>query len=153
MNGAASISQWPTPGELMPHDPPLVLIDRVLDWDGVVGRCEVQVRDDFPLVENGEIPGHFCIELMAQGIACFAGLQARLRGENDRVPVGLVLGGREINFYRAAIPVGAYLMIEIKHVFGDEKLGNFHTKVMMDGDVIADGTINVYSSHDYAELP
>ena len=67
----------------------MLLLDRVLSYDGECVICETVLGTDSPFVEQGHVPAVVGIEYMAQTIAAGAGLSAREKGERaarDGVP-------------------------------------------------------------------
>ena len=68
---------YPPIVELVPHRPPMLLLDRVLSYDGECVVCETVLEHDSPFVEQGHVPALVGIEYMAQTIAAGAGLSAR----------------------------------------------------------------------------
>ncbi len=144
---------FPSPAELLPQEPPMVLIDEVSTWRAATVVCRSRVRSGQPYVVSGRASALVCIEYMAQAAGCNAGLAARERG--DRIAVGLLLGTRELELATAKLSVGDELEIEARHVFGDEKLGSFECKVTRDGEVIARAILNVFAAdrERMAELP
>src|SRR2546428_8966610 len=105
---------------LLPHAPPMVLLDEVLEHEGDCMACSVTVREGAPFVRDGRVATVVALEYMAQCIAAFAGLDALASGDGPRI--GFLIGCRELQLLRDAIPVGTTLAIEVKRVWGDALL-------------------------------
>ena len=60
--------------ELLPHDPPMVLIDRVVSYQNDFVHCQVTIHQDSPFCKNGSVPSYIGIEYMAQAAAAWNGL-------------------------------------------------------------------------------
>ena len=58
----------------------MLLLDRVLSYDGECVVCETVLGPDSPFAEQGHVPALVGIEYMAQTIAAGAGLSAREKG-------------------------------------------------------------------------
>jgi len=144
---AAPSSPWPPIAELVPHRPPMLLLDRVVAHDAESVICEVRIAARSPFVEDGRIPAVVGIEYMAQCVAAFAGLAARAEGRPPRI--GFLLGCRELRLCTDAFAVGDTLTVEARRTWGDSALGHFICRVERDGETLVSGTLNVYQG----ELP
>ncbi|HEX3694693.1 MAG TPA: hypothetical protein VH374_04820 [Polyangia bacterium] len=133
---------FPPIRDLVPHKPPMLLLDRVVAHDADSVTCEVVIAADSPFVENGRVPAVIGIEYMAQCVATFAGLSAHAGGKPPRI--GFLLGCRELTLAVDAFLVGDALLVEARRAWGDSDLGNFVCRVQRGGETVASGTLNVY---------
>ena len=131
--------------ELLPHDPPMVLLDRVLSYTESELVAEVNIRPDSILCEADGVPGWVGIEYMAQAVAAHAGYQGRLAGEPPRI--GYLLGTRSYKSSLSVFPVGKTLTVTIESLFVEMALGAFACRIELDGPV-ATAKINVYQPTD-----
>jgi len=131
--------------ELLPHDPPMVLLDRILSIDESSLVAEVTIRPDSVLCDESGVPGWVGIEYMAQAVAAHAGARARLRG--DPPSVGYLLGTRSYKCSVAVFPIGMTLTVHIRSLFVEMNLGAFECR-LESGDELANATINVYQPAD-----
>jgi predicted hotdog family 3-hydroxylacyl-ACP dehydratase len=131
--------------ELLPHDPPMVLLDRAVAYTDSTLVAEVDVRPDSILCGADGVPGWVGIEYMAQAVAAHAGYQGRLAGEPPRI--GYLLGTRSYQSSLAVFPLGATLAVHIESLFVEMSLGAFACRIELDGPV-ATATINVYQPTD-----
>ena len=84
---------WPV-AELVPHAGNMVLLDEVLSCDTEAIEVRLLVRPNGLLSDSdGSLPAWTGIELMAQAIAAFAGIQAKRAGLP--VELGFLLGTRK----------------------------------------------------------
>lgn len=131
---------------LVPHAPPMLLIDRVHAHSDDVTVCVVEVKADslFTVTRDGrqEVPAVVGIEYMAQTVAAYAGLSASKEGKPPRI--GFLIGCRELKLDIDAFSVGDVLLVEARHVWGQSDLGSFACKILRDGAVLASGTLTVY---------
>ena len=134
--------------ELVPHRPPMLLIDRVCAHGDDVTVSTVAIRAESPFVAAGPdgrlgVPAVVGIEYMAQTVAAYAGLSAR---KEKRAPrIGFLLGCRELSLDTDAFAVGEVLTIEVRRVFGENDLGSFSCQVTgADGRTLASGSLTVY---------
>ena len=128
--------------DVVPHRPPMRLIDEVVDWDDKCAECLVVLRDDSPFVEAGRASPTLAVEYMALCVAAFAGLRARAR--DQAVRVGYLVGAREVVLGREPFRVGDVLRVRARHAWGDEILGSFQCSVERGDEVVAHGTLSVY---------
>jgi predicted hotdog family 3-hydroxylacyl-ACP dehydratase len=100
------------------------------------------------------IGGWIGIELMAQAVAAWAGVQGRAQGEPPRI--GLLLGCRKYRSTRARFEAGETLRIEIAREFqADNGLGQFACVLHLAGDAsdpapLAQAQLTVFGPPDPA---
>ena len=128
--------------EVVPHRPPMLLLDEITSWDGQRVECRLVPRDDSPFVEAGRAPATLAIEYMAQCIAVYVGLMAHARGEPVRI--GYLAGARDVTLDAHEFRVGEVLYVEASHIWGDDALGSFACAVRREGAVVAKGTLSAY---------
>ncbi|HSZ80825.1 MAG TPA: 3-hydroxylacyl-ACP dehydratase [Polyangia bacterium] len=136
------MTTFPPIETLVPHKPPMLLLDRVLSYSTDFVSCEVVIRVDSPFVRDGVVPAIVGLEYMAQGVATFAGLSAREKGEAPRI--GFLLGSRDVRVDVDGFPVGDRLVVEARRTWGEHDLGSFVCKVRRGGDVLVHGSLTVY---------
>jgi predicted hotdog family 3-hydroxylacyl-ACP dehydratase len=103
-----------SPRECLPHQEPMILIDRVVALGEDYLESEVVVRADTLFVRGGAVPAWVGVEYMAQTCAVFAGFEARGLGEPVRV--GFLLGSRDYRATVAAFEVGSVLRVRVARV-------------------------------------
>ncbi len=127
---------------LLPHRPPMILLDELLAYDETAATAAVVIREDSLFVERGGVPAHIGLEYMAQACAAHAGALAGERGEP--VKVGFLLGTRQ---YRADVPcfrVGERLVVSVTAIYRDEQMGAFDCRIAIDGRPVATAQLTVY---------
>jgi predicted hotdog family 3-hydroxylacyl-ACP dehydratase len=136
----------PPVGELVPHRPPMLLIDRVIAHGDNLTVCEVEVKPDslFTVERDGrrEVPAIVGIEYMAQTVATFAGLSARKERRAPRI--GFLIGCRELRLDTDAFAPGDVLTVEARRLFGENDLGSFACTISREGRTLVTGTLTVY---------
>jgi predicted hotdog family 3-hydroxylacyl-ACP dehydratase len=111
-----TMTTYPPIVELVPHRPPMLLLDRVLAYDGECVICETVLRPDSPFAEQGHVPAVVGIEYMA----------------------------RSLTMAVDSFDVGDRLTIEARRTWGANELGNFACKVQRGEDVLVEGALTVY---------
>lgn len=136
------MSEFPPVSELVPHRPPMLLLDAVTGWDGVQLECAVVVRADWLLVQQGRMPAAGLLEVMAQAVAAECGLRGHARGEPVRV--GMLTGCRSLQLHAPTVPVGTALRVRARQVVDLGAAAEFLCHVMtLDGRVLAEGALQV----------
>ena len=102
----------PTPSELLPHPPPMMLISGVLDAQDKSVRTFVQIGPAHALFldEKGCASPSLLLELMAQTVGCWAGLAERREGQKPRI--GFLLGTRRFDCRPEPLPAGMVIVLE-----------------------------------------
>jgi predicted hotdog family 3-hydroxylacyl-ACP dehydratase len=137
------MTEFPPIGELIPHGPPMLLLDRIVAFTPEESvTCEVRIREDATFVEDGGVPAVVGIEYMAQSVAAFAGLTARADGKGVRI--GLLLGCRELTLATDSFAIGDTLTVSVRRTWGESDLGSFFCKVQRGDETLATGTLTVY---------
>lgn len=100
----ATIADLPPLDALLPHRPPMRLVEGVTGFveDGV--RCRVVVRPDCPLARDGSAPGLTLVEMAAQAAAVHGALSSA-DGEGPVEP-GAIVGLPEVELRCASFPAG-----------------------------------------------
>ena len=137
------MTTYPPIVELVPHRPPMLLLDRVLSYDGDCVVCETVLGPDSPFAEQGEVPAVVGIEYMAQTIAAGAGLSARDKGDQAG-RMGFLLGCRNLSIAVDSFQVGDRLTIEARRTWGENQIGSFACKVQRGSEVLVEGALTVY---------
>ena len=137
------MTEYPPIVELVPHRPPMLLLDRVLSYDGERVVCETVLGPDSPFAEQGEVPAVVGIEYMAQTIAAGAGLSARDKGDQAG-RMGFLLGCRNLSITVDSFQVGDRLTIEARRTWGENQIGSFACKVQRGDEVLVEGALTVF---------
>jgi predicted hotdog family 3-hydroxylacyl-ACP dehydratase len=132
---------------LVPHRPPMLLIDRLLEDDAEQVKAEAVIRPGQLFLMSEGLPAWVGIELMAQTVASFAGLRALEKREPVRL--GFLLGTRRYECSRPFFPTGARLEIEARQeLVGDNGLAVFSCKILLENEVVATAQLNAFQPPD-----
>lgn len=133
--------------ELVPHQGPMCLLDRLLTAEGERLCAEVVVPAQGLFSHEGGVGAWVGIEYMAQAVAAWAGWQARAQGHAPRI--GLLLGTRR---YRCSVPrfaAGQRLQVDIERGYqADNGLGQFECRIHADGVELASAQLTVFGPED-----
>ncbi len=131
----------PPMAELLPHRPPMRLIDRVItsSEDSIV--CGASVGASGVFADSGEVPAALCLEYIAQACAAFMGLSARAREEPVRP--GYLLACRSLDLSVDTLRVGDRLEIRVALTANAAAASSFAGEVVRGGTTIARGQVSV----------
>ncbi len=139
------------PTELLPHRPPMLLIDEIIDWGAQHASAALTIRPDTLFLEGDRVPAHIGIEYMAQTCGAWAGAVARESGLAPRR--GYLLGARAFRWHRPAFLLGERLVIGVRLTYRDAALGRFLGRIEIDGVLAAESDLTVYEPPENGELP
>lgn len=97
--------------ELLPQQPPFVMVDRMIHFDRIDTVTELEVRKDNIFVDEGRLTASGLVENIAQTCAARMGYINRLN--NDKVMLGFIGAVRDLNIHRTP-EVGELLTTTIK---------------------------------------
>lgn len=132
---------------IMPHGPPMVLLDRYVESDDASLTAEVDITDTSPFFEAGfGIPAYIGIEYIAQAISAFNGFAALT--ENKKITPGFLLGSRNVTLKTPYFPVGKTVRVFVNVSFNDGEMAVFEGEISLDGDVLVQARINAFQPAD-----
>lgn len=143
------MTAYPSPGQLLPHRGPAVLIDEILHQDAAGIRVRAAITAGHPFFEAGHgVPAWAGIEMMAQAVAAHAGLLGQRVGRGPRP--GMLLGTRRYRADVAWFAEGEALDIYAATAFGQEGgMAACDCRIACDGRILAEATIIIMEG----ELP
>lgn len=130
--------------DLIPHRPPMALIDEIVDFDEAERSlvAAVDVREEWQ--------GNWvAIEYMAQTAAALAGMFDRLQDAEKPARPGFLLGTRRLTLDLPAFKVGERYLVKAKNEFADEDSASFACEMSdSTGKVVATANLNAYRPAD-----
>lgn len=139
--------------EFVPHSPPMVLIDKILDFDenSLIAQFSVSPQSRFFNPDIAGIESWVGIEYMAQAIAALAGIKAFLI--NQPVKLGFLLGTRKLNLYHEHFSNNQTYTVQIKELYMDDSgLGSFDCSISYQDECICAAKLNVFETNDQEQL-
>ena len=143
------MSVYPSIDMLIPHKPPMMLINAVVGEieEGLIATARPDSKAWYAN-EDGSMPAWIGIELMAQAIAAWAGLQAYKAGMPPRK--GFLIGTREYTSTCSSFTAGNTLFIEVRKVFSDPQgLAAFNCLIRNDSTMFAEAVVKVINVDNY----
>lgn len=132
---------YPALETLLPHRPPMILIDELVRCDEREIVCSVVVREGAPFVTEGRVPALISLELFAQTVAALLGYQSRHRSEPARM--GLLLGTRELELLVDYLHVGDALTIHGQEEWRAAPLARYRCELRRGDELLAHAAISV----------
>jgi predicted hotdog family 3-hydroxylacyl-ACP dehydratase len=136
-----------TPAQTLPHRPPMLLIDEILDYEAESVRCLVRITRDSLYCADGGVPAWVGLEYMAQAMGVYSGIELLQKGEAPRI--GFLLGTRR---YESAVPafaIGAQLEVSARVTLWEEdNLYAFDCAIVESGRKLAWGEIKAFRPRD-----
>lgn len=145
-----AIVELPCPAEmLVPHRPPMLLIDRLIERKGDMAVAEAHVPQKGPCVdkERGLLP-EFFIEIIAQTMAAVNGYDALLEGKklND----GFLVGIDDFSWNTAPLP-NKTLQVKVEKTFEFGVVKIIRGEVLCNDVLLAKGEIKVWENKNTGE--
>lgn len=138
--------------DLLPHRPPMVLLDRIEGWEDRRLAAVVGIRGDSPFFQPDRgVPAYIGIEYMAQSCAAYAGLEAVNAG--CPVRIGYLLGTRRYLCKVLWFAPGQQLKVEISELFRDRVIGVFDCRIICEGREMAAAQLTVYQPEAALGMP
>jgi predicted hotdog family 3-hydroxylacyl-ACP dehydratase len=140
--------QYPPLEQLLPHRPPMILIDRMIHATDTGGMCEVTIGPQTLFLELAGVPAFVGIEYMAQAVAAYGGYKSYLASQP--VVVGFLLGTQQLKTYCQFFDLGQMLHIQVTHVWGYNQLMQFHCTIQdaTAGELLQEAELNVFKPKD-----
>ncbi|MBP3194599.1 MAG: thioester dehydrase [Cardiobacteriaceae bacterium] len=139
------------PAKFMPHSGKMVLIDEIIQFDKNSLTASAKINKEHIFLDGrDEFSSVLGLEIMAQGVACYAGIGNYLNGE--KVRLGFLLGTRKLNIHQEKIKLGTQLVVLVKKSWSGDGMGLFDCTLAKqtadDLTEIMNAALNVYSPND-----
>ncbi len=118
---------YPPMATLLPHRPPMILIDRLVAAQPTESTCEVTIGSQTLFLETSGVPSYVGIEYMAQAVAAHGGYQSYQAAKP--IDPGFLLGTPQWQSFCRFFEVGQTLRIHVTHIWGDHQFMRFHCTV------------------------
>ena len=141
---------------LLPHRPPMVLLDGVESFDDA-GRslvAFVKITPDSPFFVLGSgVPSWVAIEYMAQAAAALVGRFDQLTVPDAPPRPGFLLGTRKLLLDLEHFEEGATYRIFAGEIFSDGAAAAFECRISdSSGKVVASASLNAFRPQDLSEF-
>jgi predicted hotdog family 3-hydroxylacyl-ACP dehydratase len=126
--------------DLLPHRPPMGMLDRLIDSDAQGMRCAATIRPGNLFLRDGVLEPAALIEYMAQAMAA----HVCLKSGSPKPQMGYLVAVRDMEMPAVGPALGADLVIEVieQGVMGD--FASYDGKVIVDEKVVCQGNLKVF---------
>ncbi len=141
--------------ELLPHRPPMVLIDAVESFDAATKRlvARVTIGPNQLFCTSDGVPNWVAIEYMAQTAAALVGLYDKVTAPGAPARPGLLLGTRRLDLKLDRFEMGKTYFISAENVFSDDEAASFICSIQdAAGDTVATATLSAYRPPDIEQF-
>lgn len=130
--------------QLLPHDEPMILVDRAISVEETSIHCQVDIGPHciFFDPESQTAPAYLGIEFMAQSVAAWSGYHSLQKGQQP--PIGFLLGSRRYKALCDEFTLGQTLDIYAEQLMEDNGMAVFTAKIEFNGELMAQCQLNVY---------
>jgi predicted hotdog family 3-hydroxylacyl-ACP dehydratase len=137
----APATGFPPPADLLPHAPPALLLQAILEAteDAIVAAAEVSPLH--PLGKDGRLPTFLALEAAAQAAAA---LEALGRREASGPRIGYLVGIRDARFAVPSLPAGKPLRVSARLEGGAFPLSRYAVAAGATGREVATGIISTF---------
>lgn len=131
---------YPALRSILPHQPPMILIDELVHCSAHEVVCSLTVRDGAPFVADGQVPALVSIEYFAQTVAAFYGYISR---DSQQFTMGMLLGTRELELHTDYFQVGDSLTVTGQELWNGGQLAQFRCALHRGPEALALASISV----------
>lgn len=127
--------------ELLAHEGCMMLLDKIIKFDGQSMVSEVVVRYDGLFGDDKAVPALVGIEYMAQTISAHGNMMDKLAQRPSYL--GFLLGTRSYISNVGSFLTGSVLTVTVEKIIQEQGLGVFDCKITAPG-VLVEAKLNVY---------
>ena len=132
--------------DLLPHRPPMLLINKIIDVKKTQSRAEVLIDEESSFFEtNKGVPAAVGLEYMGQTAALIAGYE-KLQNPEAEIRLGFLLGSRKYQTQTPYFEKNSVLDVECTEgALVGESLANFNCTIKYQGEdeVLANASLSV----------
>lgn len=150
-NALKEICRGPV-AELLPHRPPMVLLDEACGMEGDSFVAKVRITPASPFFSGAGVPSWVGLEYMAQTVAAYSGALGKANG--GAIKVGMLLGTREYAAETPFFAAGEELAVLTRiDIFQADGVSSMHCRIRSrDGRILAYAQITVIDVPDIAKF-
>ncbi|NVK22238.1 MAG: hotdog family protein [Kangiellaceae bacterium] len=133
--------------ELIPHSPPMVLVDNILGYGDDWLEAQITIKPDTYFFDSQHqgVASWVAIEYMAQAIAALAGIRAKSQGQE--VKLGFLLGTRKYHIQQPFLTVNETYNIKVQQLYLDDSgLASFDCSIYQQDAIFAQAKLNVFET-------
>lgn len=133
--------------DLLPHAPPMVLLDEVTACDQDQTSAVLKINETSPFyIKDVGVPSYVGLEYMAQTCGLFAGIDAQKK--EDPIRLGYLLGTRDYHTSLDVFTLNDSLIITVKTVFQQEGMAVFDCCITRNNQEVATAQLTLYQPNE-----
>jgi len=138
------MNKFPCVELLLPHDAPMILIDKIIDVSKLTIHCQVEINAGGMFFDKqiNATPAWVGIEFMAQTVAAWSGYHAWLKKSPS--PIGFLLGSRRYNSECDIYRSDQILDIYAEQLMENEGMSAFMCRIECEGKILASCQLNAF---------
>jgi predicted hotdog family 3-hydroxylacyl-ACP dehydratase len=135
-------SPFPDISELVPHQRPVLALERLTSWRPEHAVGELTIRQDNPLLRDGKVETVMALEYMAQCVAACLGMEAYAGGGDVRV--GMVIACRQMKITAPHLVLGETYRVTADQVRGTDAISHYDGAITTaEGEPVATCTMTL----------
>ncbi|MFV0574852.1 MAG: hotdog family protein [Vibrio sp.] len=140
-----NLSNIPDVAELLPHQAPMILVDKLISVDDENVHTQVIIKESemFFNHETQSVPSYVGIEYMAQTIGAWSGFHAWKKCQKPAV--GFLLGTRRYTCEYSEFPLGLQLDIFAEYIMESNGMAAFQCRIKHAGKELATAQLNAFA--------
>jgi predicted hotdog family 3-hydroxylacyl-ACP dehydratase len=127
--------------ELIPHSGAMVLVDDIVEKKDDFISVKTLIKYDNQFLQNGKFPTFNTLEIMAQSLVVYRGLNDK--GSNTRL--GFLLGARRFEIIKPNLNIGDELITKTYISEDFDGMGVYESSVYVDNKLVASASISVFN--------
>ncbi|MGC7590737.1 hypothetical protein ACPWUF_09695 [Bisgaard Taxon 46] len=136
--------------EYLLHRDPMRLVDEIIQVSDTHIEVKIKIDEKHRLFVNQEqqVPVWISIELMAQSVGVWAGVQGKIK-DNSQAKVGFLLGARQCKHFVSHYEMHEILRVDVHLLMQDQRMASFDVKIInSQNQVTAEGRLTTYQPDD-----
>lgn len=131
---------FPPLDEILPHRPPMLLLDALTAAEAESVTCRATVRAGAPFVAGGRVSALIALEYFAQAVAALFAYKSRGGAGPFR---GLLLGARDLELAVSHLRVGDVLDVHCREQWASGPVAQFQCILSRGDERLATGAVTV----------
>lgn len=127
------------PGDILPHQAPMLMLSEVLQHDNEQIHCTSQIERNNPLLSKGNFPCTGGLELLAQA----SGVLFGIKHSESEVRPGAIVQIKSFQVSDTPIPIGSELQIHAQFLGGSAEAALFEGHVLLEECQIFQGSLMI----------
>ncbi|PCC70059.1 Predicted 3-hydroxylacyl-ACP dehydratase, HotDog domain [Nannocystis exedens] len=132
---------FPPLDEILPHRPPMLLLDALTAAEVESVTCRATVRAGAPFVEGGRVSSLIAVEYFAQAVAALFAYKARSGGGGPFR--GLLLGARDVELAVSHLRVGDVVDVHCREQWASGPVAQYQCVLSRGDERLATGAVTV----------